>query len=108
MANKEELLIAQRAYAKALKRAGYNADEAKERRKTLRTKKSSLELETPVYSRELYPSLTTPGVVGDKVEDVKYKAQVSSQYVLGQAYNKGNFQVLGRKETKDDATGKRH
>ena len=36
-----------------------------------------------------------------------YKKEISSQYVIGQAYNKGNFQVLTKKETEDPATGKR-
>lgn len=36
-----------------------------------------------------------------------YKKEISSQYVIGQAYNKGNFQVLTKRETQDPATGKR-
>lgn len=36
-----------------------------------------------------------------------YKKEISSQYVIGQAYNKGNFQVLTKRETEDPATGKR-
>jgi len=36
-----------------------------------------------------------------------YKREISSQYVIGQAYNKGNFQVLTKRETEDPATGKR-
>ena len=36
-----------------------------------------------------------------------YKREISSQYIIGQAYNKGNFQVLSKKESEDPATGKR-
>ena len=36
-----------------------------------------------------------------------YKRQVSSQYVIGQAYNKGNLVVLLKSEAGDSATGKR-
>ena len=36
-----------------------------------------------------------------------YKREISSQYVIGQAYNKGNFQVLTKRETEDPNTGKR-
>lgn len=34
-------------------------------------------------------------------------AQVSSKYVIGQAYNKGGFQVLSKSEASDPSTGKR-
>ena len=36
-----------------------------------------------------------------------YKREISSQYVIGQAYNKSGLQVLTKKETEDPATGKR-
>jgi hypothetical protein len=36
-----------------------------------------------------------------------YKREISSQYVIGQAYNKSGLQVLTKKETQDPATGKR-
>lgn len=34
-------------------------------------------------------------------------ARVSSKYVIGQAYNKGGFQVLSEAEASDPSTGKR-
>lgn len=34
-------------------------------------------------------------------------ARVSSKYVIGQAYNKGGFQVLSEAEASDPTTGKR-
>ena len=36
-----------------------------------------------------------------------YKREISSQYVIGQAYNKSGLQVLTKKETEDPNTGKR-
>ena len=36
-----------------------------------------------------------------------YKKEISSQYVIGQAYNKSGLQVLTKKETEDPETGKR-
>ena len=36
-----------------------------------------------------------------------YKKEISSQYIIGQAYNKSGLQVLTKKETQDPATGKR-
>lgn len=39
--------------------------------------------------------------------DTTYKSEVSSRYVVGQAYNKGGMQVLSTAEVKDPMTGKR-
>tara|TARA_Y100000817_G_C16825056_1_gene530799 strand:- start:123 stop:539 length:417 start_codon:yes stop_codon:yes gene_type:complete len=36
-----------------------------------------------------------------------YKREISSQYVIGQAYNKSGLQVLTKRETQDPETGKR-
>ena len=36
-----------------------------------------------------------------------YKREISSQYVIGQAYNKSGLQVLTKKETLDPNSGKR-
>ena len=36
-----------------------------------------------------------------------YKKEISSQYVIGQAYNKSGLQVLTKKEIQDPNTGKR-
>lgn len=41
-----------------------------------------------------------------KIDD-DYKREVSSQYVIGQAYNKSGLQVLTKQESGDSATGKR-
>ena len=39
--------------------------------------------------------------------DDDYKREISSQYVIGQAYNKSGLQVLTKKEIQDPNTGKR-
>ena len=39
--------------------------------------------------------------------DSNTKLQHSSKYVVGQAYNKGGYQVLSAKEANDPSTGKR-
>ena len=36
-----------------------------------------------------------------------YKKEISSQYIIGQAYNKGGLVVLSEKEASDASTGKR-
>ena len=55
-----------------------------------------------------------PSHVSDKVDKYacskmndEYKHKVSSNYVIGQAYNKSGLQVLTKKETQDSSTGKR-
>ena len=40
-------------------------------------------------------------------EDKSYKLDISNQYVIGQAYNKGGLQVLSKTEQSDPSTGKR-
>lgn len=84
---------------KTLARVGYEGTRKKER-KILKTDRT-------VTSRENYASLDTGYQKGISLEDQRYKQQVSEQFEIGQAYNKGNFQVLSRKETKEESTGKR-
>ena len=38
---------------------------------------------------------------------VKTTSAISGDYVIGQAYNKGNLVVLSKEEAKDESTGKR-
>ena len=38
---------------------------------------------------------------------VKTTSAISGEYVIGQAYNKGNLVVLSKEEAKDESTGKR-
>ena len=55
-----------------------------------------------------------PSHISDKVDKYacskmndEYKHKVSSNYVIGQAYNKGNLVVLSKEDAKDESTGKR-
>lgn len=91
---KEELKLLE----KTLKRCRYS----KNTKSIIREKQ-----EHYLKSRDMYPSLETKGYIGKNLEDDKYKALVSKQYVVGQAYNKSGFQVLSRVETQDSSTGKR-
>ena len=52
------------------------------------------------------PSLGN-GIGNAPKSDTTYKEKVSSQYVIGQAYNKGGIQVLSKAEVADPMTGKR-
>ena len=38
---------------------------------------------------------------------VKTTSVISGEYVIGQAYNKGNLVVLSKEDAKDESTGKR-
>jgi len=62
----------------------------------------------PSNHRELYPSQNEIGVHYTK--DMNYereKLEVSNNYVIGQAYNKGGLVVLSKSEAADPSTGKR-
>ena len=47
--------------------------------------------------------------VGDGIGNgfVKTTSALSGEYVIGQAYNKGNLVVLSKEDAKDESTGKR-
>ena len=63
----------------------------------------------PTTTISITPRTETPKMEphkGTKPND-DYKSEISSQYVIGQAYNKSGLQVLTKKETQDPATGKR-
>ena len=47
--------------------------------------------------------------VGDGIGNgfVKTTSAISGDYVIGQAYNKGNLVVLSKDDAKDESTGKR-
>ena len=69
---------------------------------------------TPMNSMTITTTNKYPSHVSDKVDKYacskmndEYKHKVSSNYVIGQAYNKSGLQVLTKKETQDSATGKR-
>ena len=76
--------------------------------------KSSKSNFTPMTSMTISTTKKYPSHVSDKVDKYacskmndEYKHKVSSNYVIGQAYNKSGLQVLTKKETQDSATGKR-
>lgn len=98
--SRKELEEEKRLLAKTLKRVGYEGTSGRRPKRILRTERSST-------SKESYPSLDTGFQKGISLEDQRYKQAVSNQFEIGQAYNKGNFQVLSRKEIKEDSTGKR-
>ena len=77
-------------------------------------KKKSKKVETwkpePVYRRkvEYVPSHGVQGVPDTSFKKIEgYKQQVSQNYIIGQAYNKGGYQVLSKVEADDPNTGKR-
>ena len=76
--------------------------------------KSSKSNFTPMSSMTVSTTKKYPSHISDKVDKYacskmndEYKHKVSSNYVIGQAYNKSGLQVLTKKETQDSATGKR-
>ena len=76
--------------------------------------KSSKSNFTPMSSMTITTTKKYPSHISDKVDKYacskmndEYKHKVSSNYVIGQAYNKSGLQVLTKKETQDSSTGKR-
>ena len=76
--------------------------------------KSSKSNFTPMTSMTVSTTKKYPSHVSDKVDKYacskmndEFKHKVSSNYVIGQAYNKSGLQVLTKKETQDSSTGKR-
>ena len=76
--------------------------------------KSSKSNFTPMSSMTVSTTKKYPSHISDKVDKYacskmndEYKHKVSSNYVIGQAYNKSGLQVLTKKETQDSSTGKR-
>ena len=76
--------------------------------------KSSKSNFTPMDNMTVSTTKKYPSHVSDKIDKYacskmndEYKHKVSSNYVIGQAYNKSGLQVLTKKETQDSSTGKR-
>ena len=63
----------------------------------------------PVFRRtvEYAPSHGVGGVADTSKKMDDYKQMVSQNYIIGQAYNKGGYQVLSKVEADDPNTGKR-
>ena len=70
--------------------------------KPWKPKSEKLSVERPTRS-ERYQS------VGNGIGNgfVKTTSTLSGEYVIGQAYNKGNLVVLSKEDAKDESTGKR-
>ena len=70
--------------------------------KPFRPKREKLNLASEKKS-ERYQS------VGDGIGNgfVKTTSAISGDYIVGQAYNKGNLVVLSKEDAKDESTGKR-
>ena len=63
----------------------------------------------PVFRRtvEYIPSHGVQGIADTSKKMDDYKQKVSQNYIIGQAYNKGGYQVLSKVEADDPNTGKR-
>ena len=83
-------------YKKLLKKVGYTG-------KYKNNKIKKIYKPEPFEKRAEYPSLK--GIAYSPTKRNNYIAD--SKHIVGQAYNKGNFQVLTETEINDSATGKR-
>tara|TARA_A100000172_G_scaffold78496_1_gene64166 strand:- start:1148 stop:1510 length:363 start_codon:yes stop_codon:yes gene_type:complete len=67
--------------------------------------------EMPTYSRPVddvkLSNKITGGGYKRSFQEQQDRYEVSSQYSIGPAYNKGGYQVLSKEDQKDPATGKR-
>jgi uncharacterized Fe-S cluster-containing radical SAM superfamily enzyme len=81
------------------------------KRKVKQTKTESFVPDHYVNIRKRESRINSKPIQADKhacsKQDDSYKRKVSSQYVIGQAYNKSGLQVLTKQESGDSATGKR-
>ena len=100
----KSLLVAEQEHAKYLKRMGVGKSNGG-RSSVGRASKPWVTGSSPVESTndKVDTSRWTPCTKEDK----SYKLDISSQYVIGQAYNKGGLQVLSKTEQSDPTTGKR-
>ena len=95
----------ERLYLKTLKRFGLTDKRGTKAKRVRQVYKPPERKE--LYSREQIPSLETGAFAGVAPTGNEYKQIVSAQYEIGQAFNKGGFQVLSKKETTEESTGKR-
>ena len=98
----QSLLAAERSHEKYLKKMGIGSRSSVglEQRSSKPWVTGSSPVESAIPSSKLEFSVCTK-------RDDTYKREISKQYVIGQAYNKGGCQVLSKQEQKDPATGKR-
>jgi hypothetical protein len=98
---KSEKDAALKEYNKTLKRVGYTPSKKSRKSRKLYTPEKQF-----ITENISYPSLSTSFVATPKSND-SFKQNISANYVIGQSYNKGNFQVLSKKEQIDPTTAKR-
>ena len=98
----QSLLAAERSHEKYLKKMGIGSRSSVglEQRSSKPWVTGSSPVESTIPASRLEFSVCTK-------RDDTYKREISKQYVIGQAYNKGGCQVLSKQEQKDPATGKR-
>tara|TARA_B110000858_G_scaffold71258_1_gene82695 strand:- start:4803 stop:5177 length:375 start_codon:yes stop_codon:yes gene_type:complete len=98
----QSLLAAERSHEKYLKKMGISSrsSDGIEQRSSKPWVTGSSPVESTIPAGKLEFSVCTK-------KDDTYKREISKQYVIGQAYNKGGCQVLSKQEQKDPATGKR-
>tara|TARA_R110002096_G_scaffold383124_1_gene577012 strand:- start:69 stop:443 length:375 start_codon:yes stop_codon:yes gene_type:complete len=98
----QSLLAAERSHEKYLKKMGISSRSSVglEQRSSKPWVTGSSPVESTIPTSKLEFSVCTK-------KDDTYKREISKQYVIGQAYNKGGCQVLSKQEQKDPATGKR-
>ena len=101
----KSLLAAEKEHEKFLKRMGVG--KSKGGRSSV-GRASGLQPEGRRFdSARLHQKPDTSGWGPCTKEDESYKLDISNQYVIGQAYNKGGLQVLSKTEQSDPSTGKR-
>ena len=101
----KSLLVAEQEHAKYLKRMGVG--KSKGGRSSV-GRASGLQPEGRRFdSARLHQKPDVSRWTPCTKEDKSYKLDISSKYVIGQAYNKGGLQVLSRTEQSDPTTGKR-
>ena len=101
----KSLLAAEKEHAKFLKRMGVGKSNGG---RSSVGRASGLQPEGRRFDpARLHQKSDTSGWGPCTKEDESYKLDISNQYVIGQAYNKGGLQVLSKTEQSDPSTGKR-
>ena len=101
----KSLLAAEKEHAKFLKRMGVGKSDGG---RSSVGRASGLQPEGRRFDpARLHQKPDTSGWGPCTKEDESYKLDISNQYVIGQAYNKGGLQVLSKTEQSDPSTGKR-
>ena len=101
----KSLLVAEQEHAKYLKRMGVGKSNGG---RSSVGRASGLQPEGRRFDpARLHQKPDTSGWGPCTKEDESYKLDISNQYVIGQAYNKGGLQVLSKTEQSDPSTGKR-